>query len=160
MAVEIREARFPVDLPDLLRLFREYADGLGVDLAFQDFEAELAGLPGRYLAPTGGLWLATIGTDAVGCAAMRMIEAKICEMKRLYVRPALRGQGIGRRLAEQVVNSAKKAGYEQICLDTLPSMGDAIRLYYLLGFQPIQPYCHNPIPGAMFLGLTLKRNQE
>jgi GNAT superfamily N-acetyltransferase len=154
--VEIREAQIPDELPLVRLLFREYADGLGIDLCFQDFEAELAGLPGRYARPGGGLWLALCGSEPAGCVAIRPFEPATCEMKRLYVRPAYRGQGLGRRLAEQALAAAVDAGYQRICLDTLPSMADAVRLYQLLGFTPIAPYCHNPIPGALYFGRNLE----
>ncbi len=153
--MEVNEARIPDDLPLVRLLFREYADGLGVDLCFQDFENELAGLPGKYARPTGGLWLATHGADAAGCVAFRPFDSSTAEMKRLYVRPGFRGYGLGRRLIDQVLTSAKQARYRRICLDTMPSMADAIRLYQSFGFTPIEPYCHNPVPGAMFLGREL-----
>jgi GNAT superfamily N-acetyltransferase len=155
--MEIREARFPTDLSIVRVLFREYAEALGIDLSFQNFEAELAELPGRYGRPAGGIWLAEHGAQPAGCAAFRPIDVTTCEMKRLYVRPAFRGRSLGRRLAEQIISNATAAGYQRIWLDTMPSMGDAIRLYRLLGFSPIEAYCHNPIPGALFLGLDLRR---
>ena len=157
--VEIREALIPVELPLVRRLFQEYANGLGIDLCFQDFEAELAGLPGRYTRPGGGLWLALCGSEPAGCVAIRPLESETCEMKRLYVRPGHRGQGLGRRLVERVLAAAIEAGYQRICLDTLPSMTDAVRLYQLLGFTPIAQYCHNPVPGALFLGRNLDQNK-
>jgi ribosomal protein S18 acetylase RimI-like enzyme len=150
--MEVRAARFPEELHLVRALFREYADGLGIDLCFQGFEEELAGLPGGYSPPGGGLWLARDGDDLAGCAALRPIDAATAEMKRLYVRPAFRGRGLGRRLAEHVLGTAASAGYQRVCLDTLPSMTDAIRLYRALGFNPIEPYCHNPVCGAMFFG--------
>jgi GNAT superfamily N-acetyltransferase len=153
--MEIHEAKFPDELSLVRELFREYAAGLGVDLCFQGFESELAELPGRSARPAGGLWMAWCGTEPAGCVALRPIDATTCEMKRLYLRPAFRGQGLGRRLAERVLTAARDAGYRQIYLDTMPSMGDAIRLYQTLGFTPIEPYCHNPVPGALFLGLEL-----
>ena len=146
--VEIREVQIPDELPLVRLLFREYADGLGIDLCFQDFEAELAGLPGRYARPGGGLWLAWCGTEPAGCVAIRPLEPVTCEMKRLYVQPTFRGHGLGRRLAERALAAAAEAGYRRVCLDTLPLMSDAIRLYQFLGFTPIEPYCHNPISGA------------
>jgi GNAT superfamily N-acetyltransferase len=151
----IREAQIPDELPLVRLLFREYADGLGIDLCFQDFEAELAGLPGRYVRPEGGIWLAFLGSEAAGCVAIRRLEPATCEMKRLFVRPKFRGHGLGRQLAEQALAAALHAGYQRICLDTLPSMADAIRLYQFLGFAPIEPYCQNPIPGALFFGKNL-----
>ena len=155
--MEIREARFPADLSVVRMLFREYAEALGIDLSFQNFEAELGDLPGRYTRPAGAIWLAGHGAEPAGCGAFRPLDAMTCEMKRLYVRPAFRGQALGRRLAEHIISTARDAGYQRIWLDTMPSMGDAIRLYRTIGFTPIAPYCHNPMPGALFLGLDLGR---
>lgn len=160
MNIEIRPAASPRDLELVRGLFREYADGLGIDLCFQDFDAELAGLPGKYSAPAGRLLLAWRrdadgGETAVGCVALRAVDAATCEMKRLYLRPGLRGAQLGRRLAERIIAEARAAGYARICLDTLPSMSAAIGLYTALGFKSIEPYVYNPIPGALFLGLDL-----
>lgn len=160
MKIEIRPAAFPRDLELVRALFREYADGLGIDLCFQDFDAELAGLPGKYSPPAGRLLLAwrgdaDEGETAVGCVALRAVNENTCEMKRLYLRPGLRGTQLGRRLAERIVAEARAAGYARICLDTLPSMSAAIALYTALGFKPIEAYVYNPIPGALFLGLEL-----
>ena len=152
---EIRPAETDRDLSAVRQLFREYAQGLGVDLCFQGFEAELATLPGRYVPPRGRLMLAWSDDKAVGCAALRPLEGEACEMKRLYVQPAARGQQLGRRLAERICEEARKAGYRRICLDTLPSMSAALHLYSTLGFRPIEPYVFNPIEGAIFLGLEL-----
>lgn len=153
--IVIRQADLPADLPVIRRLFREYAAGLGIDLCFQDFETELATLPGKYAPPAGRLMLACSGAEAVGCVALRPIDDRTCEMKRLYVRPAVRGQQLGRRLAESVCAEAREAGYRRICLDTLPSMSAAVRLYTELGFRAVAPYVYNPIEGAIFLGLEL-----
>jgi len=153
--IEIHPARLPDDLELVRSLFREYAAGLGIDLCFQGFEEELAGLPGKYAAPGGLLLLARLGGEAVGCVALRPVEGGACEMKRLYVRPAARGTRLGRALAERICAEGRAAGYARICLDTLPSMRAAIGLYEALGFKPIAPYVYNPIPGALFLGLDL-----
>ena len=153
--IEIRPAEVPQDLPVVRDLFREYAQGLGIDLCFQDFETELATLPGRYAPPQGRLMLACNGTEAVGCVALRPLPGGACEMKRLYVRSAVRGQQLGRRLAERICHQAREAGYRRICLDTLPTMAAAIGLYSALGFVPIEPYVFNPIDGAIFLGREL-----
>jgi GNAT superfamily N-acetyltransferase len=153
--IEICDARIPADLSLVRCLFREYAAALGVDLCFQGFETELAGLPGRYARPQGGIWLAMNNGVPAGCVALRPIDQTAAEMKRLYVRPDNRGQGLGQLLIQQVVAAAKDAGYQRLCLDTLPSMAGAIRLYQQLGFTPIEPYCHNPVPGAMFFGFEL-----
>jgi ribosomal protein S18 acetylase RimI-like enzyme len=153
--IAIEPARFPEHRPLVEALWREYAAGLGVDLCFQDFEAELAGLPGRYAPPRGRLLLAWADGEAVGCVALRPIDAEACEMKRLYVRPAARGGRLGRRLADRILEEARAAGYRRILLDTLPEMGAAIAMYASLGFGPVGPYVHNPVPGALFLGREL-----
>jgi GNAT superfamily N-acetyltransferase len=156
---EIRHADLPQDLQAIRELFREYADGLGVDLAFQGFEAELAALPGKYAPPAGRILLAWKGTQAVGCVALRPLDAGTCEMKRLYVRPVARGEQLGRRLAESICQEAREAGYLQIRLDTLPTMASAQALYGLLGFVPIDPYVFNPISGTKFLALDLRASR-
>jgi ribosomal protein S18 acetylase RimI-like enzyme len=151
----IRLADLPGDLAVLRALLREYEAGLDVDLCFQGFEAELAGLPGRYAPPAGRILLAWSGGEAVGCVALRPLDGGACEMKRLYVRPGARGGRFGRQLAERVVREARAAGYSRICLDTLPSMAAAQRLYEALGFEPSEPYVFNPVPGARFMALEL-----
>ena len=152
---EIRPATLPQDLPEVRRLFRDYADGLGIDLSFQDFETELRELPGRYAAPRGRLLLAWRGTQPLGCVALRPLSGNDCEMKRLYVRAQARGERLGRSLAERICREAREAGYARICLDTLPTMQSAQALYRALGFRPIEPYGYNPVPGALFLALDL-----
>ena len=154
---DVRPAELPQDLDPVRRLFREYAAGLGIDLCFQNFEAELATLPGKYEPPAGRILLAWNGPNAVGCVAVRPLDTHgVCEMKRLYVQPGARGERLGRRLAESICREARAAGYSRICLDTLPAMAAAIRLYAALGFQPIPPYVYNPIPGALYLALDLQ----
>lgn len=153
--IEIRAAENPVDIPATRALFLEYAAGLGVDLCFQDFEAELASLPGKYALPMGRLLLACDDSEAVGCVALRPVDAETCEMKRLYVRPVVRGQQLGRRLAQRICAEASDAGYRRICLDTLSTMEPALALYASLGFSAVEPYVFNPIRGAIFLGLEL-----
>jgi len=125
---------------------REYADSLGVDLSFQDFESELAD-------PLGFYELVLLAEN--GCVALRRIDAETCEMKRLYVRPAWRRSGVGRKLAEAVITEARARGYRRMLLDTLPEMGAAQALYRSIGFRDTEPYRHNPVPGASFLELEL-----
>lgn len=153
--IEIRAAVFPRDVETVRALFRDYAASLDVDLRFQGFEGELASLPGKYAPPTGRLFLAWRGEQAVGCVALRRIDALACEMKRLFVRSTARGEKLGRRLAERICQEASAAGYSRIRLDTLPSMGPAQALYRSLGFSPIEPYGFNPVPGTKFLELRL-----
>ncbi len=154
--IEIREAQFPEDLLVVQGLFREYADSIGVDLCFQGFNEELSSLPGKYEPPSGQLLIASGPAGVAGCVAMRRIDAQSCEMKRLYVRPQARGENLGRRLAERILEEARRAGYSRICLDTLPSMAPALGLYHSLGFKPIGPYVFNPIAGAKYLALNLQ----
>src|SRR5690606_1012278 len=148
---DIRAARFPQEADTVRRLFRAYADSLGISLDFQDFEAELAGLPGDYAPPAGRLLLAWQGEEAVGCAALRSLEGDLCEMKRLYVTPQGRATGLGRALAIRICDEAREAGYRAIRLDTLPGMVAAQGLYRALGFRPIPAYTFNPVPGAIFM---------
>jgi GNAT superfamily N-acetyltransferase len=153
--IEIRAAEFPAEAEVVRRLFREYAGSLDTDLCFQSFEAELADLPGKYRPPEGRLLLAWSGAEAVGCVALRPVSEYVCEMKRLYVSPHVRGERLGRRLAERICQEARAAGYSRICLDTLPSMTAAIQLYTDMGFKPIDAYVYNPVPGAIFLASDL-----
>ena len=136
----------PDDVEAVRALLREYADDLGVDLSFQDFDSELAD-------PLGFYELVLLADD--GCVALRRIDERACEMKRLYVRLSARRSGLGRRLAEAVIAEARERGYERMLLDTLPSMAAAQRLYDSLGFHETEPYRHNPVPGASFLELGL-----
>jgi len=153
--IDIRAAVFPDDADEVRSLFREYAQSLGIDLGFQDFEAELAGLPGKYAPPAGRLLLACSGRDVLGCVALRPLHGTACEMKRLYLRPRARGAQLGRRLAQRICGEAREAGYKSICLDTLPTMAAAQQLYRELGFMPTEPYVFNPIAGTKFLALDL-----
>ena len=154
---EIRQARSPDDIEHARELFREYAAWVEIDLCFQNFEKELAELPGDYVPPDGRLWLAGHNGQLAGCVALRKIGEGICEMKRLFVRDAFRGKGIGRNLVEFVIREAREIGYERMRLDTLPpKMNDAIKLYRSFGFKEIEPYYDNPVPGAKFMELSLK----
>jgi ribosomal protein S18 acetylase RimI-like enzyme len=137
------------------KLFQEYASSLGISLDFQNFDAELADRPGDYRPPAGRLLLAQWAGEPAGCVALRRIEGPICEMKRLYTRPGFRRLGIGRALCEAVIEEARRAGYERMRLDTLPSMEAARAMYLSFGFREIAPYRYNPIEGAMFLELEL-----
>ena len=143
------------ELPLVRALFSEYASSLGIDLCFQNFEAELASLPGDYAPPRGALMLARSQHELVGCCALRPLDtadySNACEMKRLYVRPALRGSGLGRRLAESVMGAAQQAGYATMLLDTLSEMETARAMYQDLGFIEVPPYYYNPIAGAHYL---------
>ena len=142
-------------LATVRELFMEYANSLEVDLCFQNFNQELAQLPGSYAPPEGRLFLAAEGTTPAGCVALRKIEDRVCEMKRLYVRPAFRGKGAGRLLAQAVIQAARECAYHQMRLDTLSSLKEAITLYESLGFQRIPPYYDNPSPLAVFMELRL-----
>ena len=156
MTVVIEQVVGGRPLIEVRTLFEEYAASLAVDLGFQGFAEELAGLPGDYAPPSGRLLLARAGGDPAGCVAMRPLQPDVCEMKRLYVRSAFRGAGVGRRLAEAVVDAAQAAGYASMRLDTLATMESARTLYDSLGFRPVAPYRHNPVPGTAFLELTLR----
>ena len=139
------------------RLFQQYADALGVDLEFQGFSRELATLPGAYAPPKGCILLAEIEEDIIGCVALRPLQKRICEMKRLYVVSDYRNRKIGRALAETVIEQARTSGYERMRLDTLESMTEAQTLYHSLGFQPIKPYRFNPLHNPSYLELNLRQ---
>ena len=140
-------------------ILREYAASLGIDLCFQNFDAELAALPGEYAPPQGQLLLAFVGDALAGCGGLRALPdvdyANACEMKRLFVRPAFRRFGLGRALAEALLDEARRAGYSVMLLDTLDDMESARELYSTLGFEEIAPYYFNPIPGAHYLKAEL-----
>jgi ribosomal protein S18 acetylase RimI-like enzyme len=153
--MDLVPAAGPSDIETARNLFREYAAGLGFDLGFQGFEAELGALPGDYAPPKGALLLAREGTRVAGCVALRSLSAGVCEMKRLYVRHAFRGTGLGRRLASAIMDEGRTLGYGRMRLDTVPAMQSAIALYESLGFKDIAPYRANPIPGARFMEATL-----
>jgi ribosomal protein S18 acetylase RimI-like enzyme len=159
--LEITDATSAAALEAVRALFREYGSSTAFESAFhetlalQHFEDELARLPGPYVLPEGRLLLATYAAAPAGCVAFRRLEPGICEMKRLYVRPAFRAHGLGRILAESIIAAARDAGYRAMRLDTLPSMLRAQALYTSLGFHEIAPYCENPVKGAVFMELVL-----
>lgn len=142
-------------LEDIRKLFREYAESLDIDLAFQDFEAELTQLPGKYSPPGGVLLLAAVDGKAAGCIALRKLSNGVCEMKRLYVRDTYRGLGLGKSLAKRLIAEARQLEYHYMRLDTLSTMKNAQGLYTALGFYDIEPYVYNPIEGARFMELKL-----
>jgi len=144
------------DITQARELFEEYAAWLEIDLCFQNFDRELAGLPGDYALPTGRLLLAFVDEQLAGCVALRKIDEGVCEMKRLFVRPAFRGKGLGRKLTETIIEEARRIGYQQVRLDTLPpKMQTAVGVYRSLGFKEIDPYYRNPVEGATFMELVL-----
>jgi len=181
--MKLAQAETPEEIEEVRRLLREYEASLGVSLCFQDFERELAELPGEYAPPGGRLLLCSAGVSpavagasrsrtrgqdahatagetpalhqAVGCVALRRIDDESCEMKRLYLRPGFRGRGAGRVLAVAIIGEARRIGYKKMRLDTLPSMREAMALYETLGFKRIEPYRYNPIEGAVFAELEL-----
>ena len=154
--VKLVQAKTDKQIDAARELFKEYAAWLEIDLCFQNFDKELAELPGEYDMPTGRLLLAVENERIAGCVALRKIGEGLCEMKRLFLRPEFRGKGLGRKLVEAIVAEAKQIGYERMRLDTLPpKMNDAIALYRSLDFKEIEPYYRNPVPGAKFMELEL-----
>jgi len=152
---EIHSARFPQDLERVVAIFREYIVSPSVSLDFQDYEREFASLPGKYAAPQGRLLLAWKDGVVVGCAALRQVDERTCEMKRVFIRATARGEGLGRRLIEAILAEAREAGYARICLDVLPEFTAAQAIYASLGFLPAPPVAVNPVAGTKFLGLDL-----
>lgn len=155
--MDIIKAAFPQHLHQTQCLFREYARSLGVDLDFQDFDTELAQLPGKYAPPGGTILLAEEAGTALGCVALRPLSPGICEMKRLYVRPAARGRGLGGALARAVLDEAARLGYAKMRLDTLERLSEAMRLYETLGFRRIPAYYANPLEDVVYWELDLKQ---
>ena len=157
--IELLTPATPALLDATRGIFTEYAHSLGIDLCFQNFEAELASLPGEYTSPQGSLLLALVAGEVAGCGALRPLPgsdyANACEMKRLYVRPAFRHFGLGRLLAQALLDRGAQAGYSAMLLDTLDDMEAARELYASLGFEEIPPYYFNPIPGAHYLKANL-----
>jgi GNAT superfamily N-acetyltransferase len=157
--IQILPARSPDALDDARTLFREYQASLAIDLCFQGFLNELAGLPGEYAEPSGLLLLAFVDGAPAGCGGFRALphsdHVNACEMKRLFVRPAFRGTGLGRLMVEQIMGGARLAGYTTMLLDTLSDMEAARALYQEAGFVEVAPYYLNPIPGAHYLMATL-----
>jgi len=144
------------DIKEARTLLQEYAAWLGISLCFQNFDRELAALPGEYAPPDGRLLLAFEDDELAGCVALRKIRATTCEMKRLFLRPGFRGRGLGRVLVERIIEEARQIGYTQMYLDTLPGrMDQAIALYKSIGFKEIEPYYNNPVAGATFMELRL-----
>ncbi len=150
----VLEIEIAVDYDEARGLFHEYAHSLGIDLSFQNFHEEVAGLPGPYEV----ILLARWDGELAGCVALRPLEGGMCEMKRLYVRSQFRGKKIGRALAERIIENARGRGYSRMRLDTLPSMLEAIELYRSLGFIEIASYRYNPVPGTKFMELDLRRS--
>ena len=150
------QAETPKQITQARELFLEYANSLGFSLCFQNFDKELAGLPGDYAPPTGRLLLAEYEGQVAGCVALHNLSEDICEMKRLFLRPQFRGKGLGRALADRIIAEARAMGYQRMRLDTVePVMKDAVAMYRRLGFHEIASYCNNPIAGALYMELLL-----
>jgi putative acetyltransferase len=150
------QAESPDQISQARELFLEYAQSLGFSLCFQNFDKELAGLPGDYAPPAGRLLLAEYEGQLTGCVALHKLSDETCEMKRLYLRAAFRGKGLGRILAERIISEAREIGYQRMRLDTVgPVMKDAVAMYRKIGFVEIAPYCNNPMPGTLYMELNL-----
>jgi len=146
----------PTQIAQARELFLEYEKALGISLCFQNFDQELANLPGDYAPPSGRLLLGHFEGQLAGCVALHTLEPGICEMKRLYLRPAFRGKGLGRIMVDILVSEARRMGYHRLRLDTIePLMKDAVRTYRKMGFREIAPYCANPCEGALYMELVL-----
>lgn len=150
------QAESPTQIAEARELFLEYAESLGFSLCFQNFEQELANLPGDYAPPDGRLLLAEFEGQLAGCIALHKLDEGICEMKRLYLRPQFRGKGLGRALANRIIAEARQMGYQRMRLDTVePVMKDAVAMYRRLGFQQIAAYRPNPMAGTLYMELIL-----
>src|SRR5580698_3618863 len=153
-ALDFAPAESPDQVTQARELFLEYAQSLGFSLCFQNFDQELAGLPGDYAPPEGRLMLVEYEGQLAGCIALHKLADGICEMKRLYLRPQFRGKGLGRALAGHIISEARRMGYQRMRLDTVePAMKDAVAMYRKLGFREIAPYCEKPIAGALYMEL-------
>jgi ribosomal protein S18 acetylase RimI-like enzyme len=153
---EIVQAESPQQIAQIRELFLEYARSLGFSLCFQNFDAELAGLPGDYAPPGGRLFLVIGDREPAACVALHKIDTEVCEMKRLYVRPQFRGKGLGLELAKRIIVEAREIGYKKLRLDTVePVMTTAVAMYRKLGFREIPPYRPNPMAGALYMELEL-----
>lgn len=152
----IKQAQTKMEIEKVRILFREYEEFLDVDLCFQNFEEELASLPGKYSRPDGDLLIGLDGERIVGCVAVRKLDDSVCEMKRLYVKPEVRGTGLGKLLAQEIIGIAKELGYSLMRLDTLDKLAEAMRLYETLGFRRSEPYYKNPLSGVVYWELELK----
>jgi putative acetyltransferase len=154
--VSFAQAESPAQIAHARELFLEYAQSLGFSLCFQNFDNELANLPGDYAPPDGRLLLAEYEGQLAGCVALHKLQEGVCEMKRLYLRPQFRGKGLGRVLADRIIAEARQIGYQRMRLDTVePVMKDAVAMYRRIGFHEIAPYCSNPMAGALYMELVL-----
>jgi putative acetyltransferase len=154
--INITRAFFPQDTDEIVAIFTEYVRSIEADLSFQDYESEFATLPGKYADPEGCILLARREDELVGCVGYRRVDDHTCELKRLYVRPEARGCYAGRKLVQHAVDAARAAGYSRLCLDVLPELVRAQRLYRSLGFYDAAPVAFNPVPGSKFLALDLE----
>ena len=151
-----RQAESAAEIAQARELFLEYAQSLGFSLCFQNFDQELANLPGDFAPPGGRLLLAEFEGQVAGCVALHKLEKEVCEMKRLYLRSQFRGKGLGRAIAGRIIAEARQIGYQRMRLDTVePVMRDAVAMYRRIGFREISPYCKNPIAGALYMELLL-----
>jgi len=155
-ALSFAQVESPAQVEVARSLFREYEAWLKVDLCFQSFEAELSALPMPYVPPNGALLLATAEGEVAGCGAFRPLAEGVCELKRMFLRPAFRGKGSGRKLANSLIDLARAAGYRSMRLDSIDFMREAVMLYQSLGFRRIERYYNNPHPGALFFELELR----